>query len=193
MGISLYQYTDQYRAVIDMLEEEQIDPEVLFDTLDAINEDLSTKVETVGDMIREHEATKKALKEEAERLSERAKAEDRKIASLTKAVDTAMAKAGFDNLKGLKHTFQYSVSNSLICEDAKKLPRHFLKPQEPKPDIAGLKKHIAQSYEEQGYKLVTKMPAKPKGNEMLYTDLNEDLADMGVQFNIKRELKLKSK
>jgi len=190
---SLYQYTEQYRQVADMLEEDEFSIEAIFDTLDSINEDMATKVEHVGNMIRNHEANKKALEDEAKRLKERAAAEGKKMDALIKSVDSLMAKAGFEKLQGLKHTFNYSVTNSLVCTDVRKLPKHFQKPQEPTADIAGMKAFIKKKYEEKGFKLVAKMPAKPKGGEMLFEDLNEDLAAMGIQFKIKRELNLKSK
>lgn len=191
--VSLYQYGEQYTLVSNMLEEEEFSIESIFDTLDSIDEDMADKIESIGNMIREHEANKKALEDEAKRLKERAAAEGNKRDSLIKYVDSVMGRAGFEKMQGLKHTFNYSVSNSLVCNDVKKLPKHFQKAQEPTADIAGMKDHIKKKYEENGFKLVAKLSAKPKGKEMLFTDLNEDLAAMGIQFNIKRELKLKTK
>lgn len=190
---SLYNYTQQYRAVADLLWEEEVETETVYDTLDAIDEPLKEKAETIGNMIREYQADAKALKEEAKRLKERAEAKEKKADSLLRYVETAMAGAGFDKLEGLKNTFSFSTNTSLKCVDVKKLPKHFQKPQEPKPDIAGFKADIVKRYDDKGIKLVSKYSAKPKGKEMLFTELNEDLTGLGIQFETNRKVSLKTK
>ena len=189
----LYALSQEYRAVLNMLGEEDVEIDVIYDTLDSIDEPIQEKVERVGDMIRNHEARAAALKAESARLKEREEAEKKSIDRLLKYVETTMINAEFDKLEGLKHTFAFGISNSLECKDPKLLPRHYLKPQEPKADIAGLKKDISRQWEEKGIKLVSKYSAKPKMQEMLFTELNEDLETLGVQFNIKRKLSLKKK
>ena len=193
LGESLYSLGQEYRAVVNMLGEEDVDIDVIYDTLDAIDEPIKEKVEISGDMIRNHEANAAALKAEADRLKERAAAELATVERLMKYVENVMTNGEFEKLQGLKHTFAFGISNSLECKDPKLLPRHYLKPQDPKPDIAGLKKELVRKYDEMGIKLVSKYSAKPKQQEMLFTELNEDLASLGVQFNIKRKVSLKKK
>lgn len=193
MGESLYNYTQQYRAVADLLWEEQVETETVYDTLDAIDEPLKEKVESIGSMIRNHEANIVALKAEAKRLTERAEREAKMAANLLRYVEDAMIGAGFEKMAGLKHTFSFGTSTSLKAMDLKKMPKHFLKPQEPKPDIAGLKADLVKRYDDKGIKLVSKPSKKPKGTEMLFTDLNEDLLAMGVQFQTNTKLSLKTK
>lgn len=189
----LYALSQEYRAVLNLLGEEGVETDTIYDTLDSIDEPLQEKVETIGDIIRNHEANAAALKAEAARLNERAAAELKKAEGLVKYVEVAMTNAEFEKIEGLKHTFAFGISTSLECKDPKLLPRHYLKPQEPKPDIAGLKKDITRQYEENGIKLVQKYSAKPKGKEMLFTDINENLESLGVQFNTKRKVSLKKK
>ena len=193
MGESLYSLSQEYRAVLNLLGEEEVSVEAIYDTLDAIDEPIKQKVETIGDMIRNLEAEAAALKEESDRLKERSAAKLKSADMLLKKVETVMTDAEFEKIEGLKHTFAFSVSNSLECKDPKQLPRHFLKPQEPKPDIAGLKKELVRQYEEKGIKLVSKYSAKPKTQELLFTELNESLEALGVQFTIKRKVSLKKK
>ena len=193
MGESLYALSQQYRAVLNLLGEEEVSLEAIYDTLDAIDEPIQAKVESIGDMIRNLESEAAALKEESDRLKERAAAKLKSADTLLKKVETVMTNAEFEKIEGIKHTFAFGISNSLECKDPKLLPRHFLKPQEPKADIAGLKKELVRQYEEQGVKLVNKYSAKPKQQEMLFTELNESLESLGVQFNIKRKLSLKKK
>lgn len=179
--------TNEYREALQYMEDME-NPLDIFDTLDAIDEELKEKAERIGDVIRSYQSEAELLKAESKRLKERADKRLKEAEALIKYVAYNMDQAGFAELKGLKHTFKFSDSVSLECTNIEKVPKHFQKTK-VEPDIAGFKAHIKQQYEERGIKLVTKYSAKPKGIEMKFDEL--DLEELGLQFVSKRKLNLK--
>lgn len=194
--IKLYELASYYSVLLSNLEEvesaEQMEEATsdIYETLDAIDVSVQEKVESIGDIIKGYQAESAALKAEAKRLTDRAATADKAANNLMSYVETVMKQNDFKELKGLKHTFKFTSSTSLACKDPYSLPKQFQKTTVT-ADIAGMKTHLKQTYDEKGFKLVGKLPAKPKGNEILFTDLNDTLKDMGLEYVINSKLSLK--
>jgi hypothetical protein len=187
--IKLYEAAQYYSdAIENIADEEKI--EDLYDKLDAINTTIKEKVESIGDIIMNYQAEEAALKAEAKRLTDRAASAAKKAASLMDYIDYVMKANKFEELKGLKYTFNFTTSDSLKCVDPLAVPKQFQKAT-ISADIKGMKDHLKKAYDEKNIKLVSKMPKKPKGNEMLYTELNDSIRDMGLEFVISKKLKMK--
>lgn len=194
--IKLYELAEYYSKALERLseaesiEEQNEGAEAIYDELDAIDVSVQEKVESIGDIVMNYEATADALKAEAKRLTERAANATKAAENLKSYVETVMKKNDFTELKGLKHTFSFTTSTSLVCKDASLLPKQFQKIS-VSADVSGMKKHLKQKYDENNIKLVNKPSAKPKGKELLYTDLNESIRDMGLEYIINTKLKMK--
>jgi hypothetical protein len=187
--IKLYEAAQYYSDAIARIEEpEQVDE--VFATLDALDVTIKEKVESIGDIITNYLAEEAALKAEAKRLTDRAASAAKKASGLMDYIDHVMKANKFEELKGLKYTFNFTTSDSLKCSDITLVPKQFIKIKE-EADIAGMKAHLKKAYDEKNTKLVNKMPKKPKGNEMLYTELNDSIRDMGLEFVISKKLKMK--
>lgn len=189
MSIKLYEMAQYYTDALESIESAE-NIESVFETLDAIDVSVKEKVESIGDMIRGYEAEEAALKEEMKRLNERAASAAKEKDKLLKYIEYVMNTNKFEELKGLKHTFNFTVSGSLKCIDASLVPKQFRKIA-VSADIAAMKEHLKQAYDDQGIKLVNKPSKKPKGKEMLFTELNDDIRDMGLEFTISKTLKMK--
>jgi hypothetical protein len=75
VGFTLYELTGRW---LDLLHNEDLDPEVLQDTLDAIDEEIDLKAENTAKLIKSWEAQALAIKQEEDRLNQRRKALENK-------------------------------------------------------------------------------------------------------------------
>lgn len=187
--MKLYEVANDYTQALEYL----MDPERFqegLDTLEAIEAGLHDKLDSMGKLRLSKLSEAKALEEESKRLKERADRVKKEAASIENYIEITMRKNGMEKIKTPTFDFGFTVSNSLVLQDLEEVPEHFIKIKR-EADIAGLKAHLKQKYEEMGYKLVSKLSAKPKKDvqEMLVTDL--DIEDLGVKFEVSEKLKIK--
>lgn len=71
--MKLYEYAEQYEALKQMAEDENIPPEALADTLESIDDEFETKVDSIACIIKDELATAEAIKKEIEALTARMK------------------------------------------------------------------------------------------------------------------------
>jgi hypothetical protein len=74
MALHLYELTDQFKQLLEMMENPDIDPEAIADTMEGVQGELEGKVDGTICVIKSLEASAKAIKEEEARLSARRKA-----------------------------------------------------------------------------------------------------------------------
>ena len=76
---NLYELTSNYETVLNMLYDEEIDEQMLFDTLESIEGEIEEKADGYAKIIKELEAKQKARKEEAKRLTDGAKVFENRV------------------------------------------------------------------------------------------------------------------
>lgn len=169
----LYEIASNYNQVLELLDDpERFDQ--LKDTLDAIDENMNDKLESVGKIRASYLAEAAMLKAEAKRLTEKAAAAEKQASNLTGYVEHVMKTNKFDKLKTPLYTFSFRKSTALVVTDEKEVPEQFLKPQPSTVDVAGLKKHLKQTYDDLGI------------------DMPDDFTDtLGVKFEHKHNLQIK--
>lgn len=170
--MKLYEIAKQYQDALEYAN----DPEKfmqMVDTLDSIDENLKDKLESVGRIRQNKLAEAKALEEEAERLKERADKVKKEVGSLEKWVEYTLANANMKKIESHSFKFSFRKSTSLVVTDPEQIPEHFLKPQPPKVDVAGMKSHLKKYYEEKGL------------------DIPEELPELGVKYETKENLQIK--
>lgn len=139
---TLYELTGNYITLMDMLDDPEVDPITLMDTLDAVEGELDEKAENYGRIIRNLEAEAKALKEEADRLSRRKRTIDNNIDSLKKRLQMAMELTGKDSIDTplFKFRIQKNAPSVVVdMDDLENFPPEFLTYQEPKVNKAAIK------------------------------------------------------
>lgn len=131
--MTLYEITEDYRKLLSMLEDADIDEDAFLDTLEGIEGELEVKAEGYVKVINMIEADVKAYKEEAERLMKKASSAQAKTDALKKALLNAMIvtekkeiKAGLYKLKvsnngGLKPLF---IDGTVPDEYIKMVPQN---------------------------------------------------------------------
>ena len=78
----LYELTEQWDAVFNMMEDGETDEQVIFDTLESIEGEIEDKADNYAKIIRNLQANADALKAEEERLYRRRKSAENHIQKL---------------------------------------------------------------------------------------------------------------
>ena len=91
---NLYQLTNNYETVLNMLYDEDIDLQCILDTLEGIDGEIEEKADNYAKIIKELEAKQEAKKKEAERLLKDAKTLENRIKYLKNSLQEAMNKTG---------------------------------------------------------------------------------------------------
>lgn len=139
---TLYEITGEYLQLMDMLDDPEVDPIVLMDTMDAIGGELDDKAENYGRIIRNLEAEAEAIKAEVDRLSKRRKTIDSNIDRLKKRLQMAMEITNRPKIDTplFKFYIQKNAPSVVVdLEDLQDMPMEYLTYHEPTPNKAALK------------------------------------------------------
>ena len=91
---NLYQLTNNYETVLNMLYDEDADEQMILDTLEAIEGEIEDKANNYAKIIKELEAKQNARKEEAKRLTESAKVFENRVKALKNNLFNSMKATG---------------------------------------------------------------------------------------------------
>ncbi len=91
---NLYQLTNDYETVLNMLYDEDADEQMILDTLEAIEGEIEDKANNYAKIIKELEAKQNARKEEAKRLTESAKIFENRVKVLKSNLFNSMKATG---------------------------------------------------------------------------------------------------
>ena len=131
--MKLYELTQQYKQLQEMADD--LDPMVLKDTLESIEESIEDKAENTAKLIRSWEAEAKAIKEEEKRLADRRKALENRVSNTKAYLFEQMELAGLEKVK--RPTLTVSIANnppSVEVIDPEKIPSLFMIEQKPAID-----------------------------------------------------------
>lgn len=148
--MNLYELSQNYLAVQYM----ELEPEVLKDTLDSIEEAIEVKAENIAKWIRNLEADKKAFEEEEKRFKEKKQAADNRIKSLKLYLEDNMRLTGKTKFKA--GFFSFAIQNnkpSVEVFDEALIPKQFLIAQPVKIDRAGIAELLKAGEEVPGAEL----------------------------------------
>ena len=130
--MKLYEITGMYLQLMEMMEDPDIDPDLIQDSMESLDGDLETKAENIGMMIRNYEATYDAVDAEIKRLQARKKMWGNNISRLKKYLKQSMTVMDKKTLRTAKFTFSVkSGSYSVVVDDQDQVPDQF---REPQPD-----------------------------------------------------------
>jgi len=127
---SLYKLTGEYLELLNMLEDEEIDEQVILDTIEGLDGEIEVKADNYAKLIKNIEATNEAIKKEAERFNNRKTTFENRIKSLKDHLYNSMKVTGktkfttelfsFNIQKnGGKRALTIDVDLELIPEDYK--------------------------------------------------------------------------
>lgn len=145
---ALYQIANDFAKLTDS----GMEPELIADTLDAIEWELEGKVEQILAICKNELAMVAALKDEAKNLTERAKATENRIASMKEYIALSLDAAGKKTLKaGIHQVTVRAPSKSVEITDANALPTDFVEYETTiKPDKLAIKHQLEAGIEVPG-------------------------------------------
>jgi transcriptional regulator of heat shock response len=141
--MKLYELTANYAHVLEMAEE--IGMEDLKDTLESIQDAIEDKAENIAKLIKCWEADAKAIKEEEQRLADRRKSLENKIASTKEYLQNQLEVSGLQKVK--RPTITVAIQNnppSVDIADESLIPTDYMIPQPHKIDKKAILLHLKE-------------------------------------------------
>ena len=107
---NIYQLANNYETVLNMLYNEEIDEQMIFDTLESIDGEIEDKADNYAKIIKELESKQKARKEEAKRLTDSAKVFENRVKALKNNLFNAMKETG--KTKFATNLFSFNIAKN---------------------------------------------------------------------------------
>lgn len=148
--MNLYELSIAFQEVQNM----DLDPEVMKDTLDSIGGTFENKAENMAKLIRNLESDRLAYKEEEDRLKTKRQAVENKLEWLKTYLKDCMKLTGKTKFKS--GVFKFSIQKnpvSVNITNKKIIPEDYLIPQPPKVNNTTLKKALKDGIEVPGAEL----------------------------------------
>ena len=133
--MKLYELTQNYLNLQELLENEEIPKEMVIDALDNVGEELEAKAENIAKLIKTLEIDITGYKQEETRLSTKRKSLENRVKILKEYLDNAMKVTGKTKFKGQLFSFSIQKNTpSVKVVDEKLIPEEYFVPQEPTLD-----------------------------------------------------------
>jgi FKBP-type peptidyl-prolyl cis-trans isomerase len=155
--MNLYTLTNEFMEIVKYMEDLELDPEVLQDTLDSMKAPIEEKVENMVKYMKSLEALADAKKLEAKRLSESASADLKKAEFFKNYMADNLNKAGIKKLQAGVFSLAFKTGSEITVVDESKLPEEYWAVQDPVLKPIGkpqLKKLLQSGIEIPGVSLV---------------------------------------
>ena len=142
---SIYEITDDFLRIQDMMEDPELDPQTLADTLEAIEGELEVKAENYAKVMKNLEGDIVAIKAEIDRLTAKKRAIENNIKNMKATLQNVMEMTGKTKFKTDLFSFgiQKNAPSVVIdVEDVRDIPEDYLKFKEPEVDKTAIKAAI---------------------------------------------------
>lgn len=107
---TLYELTEDFRTLLEMADDPDVDPQALVDTMDSIEGEIEDKADGYARVLAQLDADAEAAEKQAKRLAERAKAIRSNMDRMKERLKTAMIETGKTKFK--TELFSFSVRNN---------------------------------------------------------------------------------
>lgn len=140
--MTLYELTEQFQTLLEMIDNPDIPEDVLRDTMDAVEGEIELKADGYAKVITEAKAKIEMLKAESNRLSERAKVIENNIGRMKDNLLRMMKACGKPKFKTELFSFGIQLNPPKVVLDSEEIPEEFLVPQPAKVNTALIKDAI---------------------------------------------------
>jgi len=142
---SLYELTGEYLQLMEMMEDPELDPQTLADTMEGIEGELEVKAENYAKMMRSLDSDVAGLKAEEERLRNRRQTIENNIKRMKQALQSMMEITG--KVKFKTDLFSFGIQNnpaSVVLDEQyiENIPEEYLKYRDPEVDKAKIKEDL---------------------------------------------------
>lgn len=135
---TIYELTENYKTVEEMLCDEEMDTQTILDTLEAIDGEIEEKADNYAKIMRNLRAEADALKAEEERLYKRRKSREEREKLLKNTLQANLEFIGKTKFKTALFTFSVAANGGkqplTITDNLGDVPGKYLIPQPPKVD-----------------------------------------------------------
>lgn len=143
---NLYEITGEMLMFQSMVEENELDPQAIADTMESLQGELNDKLEGYCKIIKNLEGDSAAIDAEIKRLRDRKMGFDRNIASMKAAMFNSMKATGTEKVKGSLFTVAIQKNGGKIpvildVKDTSELPDEFVRIKE-EADVEALRAYI---------------------------------------------------
>ena len=112
---TMYELTADYKTVLEMIYDTEIDPQIIADTLESITAEIEVKAENTAIIINELTAEAAKIKAEEQRLNARRKVYEKRVENLKQGLFDAMKLTG-------KTKFKTDLFSFNIAKNGGKIP-----------------------------------------------------------------------
>ena len=143
--MSIYELTADYIQIMEMMEDPELDPQTLADTMEAVEGELEIKAENYAKVMKNLEGDVEALENEIRRLTSRKKAIEENIKRMKVALQGMMEITGKTKFKTDLFSFgiQKNAPSVVIdVEDIYDIPEDYLKYKAPEVNKVAIKEAI---------------------------------------------------
>lgn len=150
MGIisELYELSNDYLEVLDMMDDDTWDEQTVMDTLEAVDGEFDYKAESMAKIIKSFQAKSDAVKEEIDRLTARRKSFENKAEFFKAVLFQNMQVIGKKKIKTA--LFAISIAKNggkeplKITGNIEDIPGKYLIPQDPIPNTDAIRALLAE-------------------------------------------------
>lgn len=150
---TLYQITSDYLQLMQMMEDPEMDPQLLADTMEGIEGELEVKAESYAKVMKNLESDVVGIKAEIDRLSERKKTIEANIKKMKETLQFAMETTGKTKFKTELFSFGIRKNAPAVVMDEpyiENVPERFLKYSDPTINRSAIKEAIQNGEDLEG-------------------------------------------
>lgn len=142
---NIYEITNDYLQIMAMLEDSDLDPQTLADTMEGIEGEFEIKAENYAKVMKNLEGDILAIKTEIDRLTAKKKALENNIKNMKSTLQTAMETTGKTKFKTELFSFNIQKNAPSVVIDEQyieNIPDKYLKYKDPEIDKTAIKDAI---------------------------------------------------
>lgn len=151
--MTIYEITNDYLQLMQMMEDPELDPKTLADTMEGIEGELEDKAESYGKIIKNIEGDIVALKAEKERLTKKIQTEENNLKRLKETLQFSMEATGKSKIKTSLFSFSIRKNAPAVVMDEpyiENVPERFLKYSDPTINRTAIKEAIQNGEDLEG-------------------------------------------
>ena len=151
--MTLYEITNDYLQLMTMLEDPELDPQTLSDTMEGIEGELEDKAESYGKIAKNIEGDIVALKAEKERLTKKIQTKENNLKRLKETLQFSMEATGKNKIKTPLFSFSIRKNAPAVVMDEpyiENVPERFLKYSDPTINRTAIKEAIQNGEDLEG-------------------------------------------
>ena len=153
--MKLYELTENYKNLQELLENPDIPQEMILEALNSIEGDIFEKLENIVKLYKSNEAEIKVFKNEEDRLSKNRKAMENGNKRLKEYLETSLKALGKDKIKSGLFTLSIQKNPSSVnVVDFEAIPEDYLKFKEPDIDRKAILEDLKQGRTVPGAELI---------------------------------------